>query len=337
MSRTVPSSPSAMRAIVNTGAGGPEVLERQQRPVPRPGVGQVRVRVRASALNRADIAQRLGRYPAPPGVPADIPGLEYAGEVDALGDGVTLWSVGDRVMGIVGGGGHAEYLCVHEREVLPVPDALSWQEAAAIPEVFLTAYDALFRQVDARLGERVLVHAIGSGVGTAALQLARAAGLTVVGTSRSPGKLEKAKALGLELAVDTSGDWVAGVERLVGANAIHAIVDLVAGEYLAGNLRVLATRGRLVVVGHTAGRRTEIDYAILMSKRAHVIGTVLRARPIEEKITLAREFAERVLPLFDRGILRPVVDTTFSFADVRAAHERMEADATFGKLVLVWD
>jgi putative PIG3 family NAD(P)H quinone oxidoreductase len=326
-----------VRAVVIARSGGPDVLELRDRPKPTPGVSQIRVRVHASALNRADISQRLGRYPAPPGVPADIPGLEYAGEVDALGESAALWSVGDRVMGIVGGGGHAEYLCVHEREVLRVPHELSWTEAAAIPEVFLTAYDALFRQVDARLGERVLVHAIGSGVGTAALQFARAAGITVIGTSRSPEKLEKAKELGLELAVDATRDWAAGVERLLGTDAIHAIVDLVAGDYLAGNLRVLAMRGRLVVVGHTAGRRTEIDYAILMSKRLHVIGTVLRARPIEEKIALAREFADRVLPLFDRGILRPVVDTVFSFADIRLAHERMEADASFGKLVLVWD
>ncbi|HEY2064650.1 MAG TPA: NAD(P)H-quinone oxidoreductase [Gemmatimonadaceae bacterium] len=331
------SAPKTMRAVVNAGAGGTEVLELQRRPVPQPGIGQIRVRVHASALNRADIAQRLGRYPAPAGVPADIPGLEYAGEVDALGDGVMLWSLGDRVMGIVGGGGHAEYLCVHEREVLPVPRGLSWEEAAAIPEVFLTAYDALFRQVEARLGECVLVHAVGSGVGTAALQLARAAGITVIGTSRSPEKLTKAKELGLELAIDASRDWAGGVEQLVGANAIQAIVDLVAGDYLAGNLRVLATRGRLVVVGHTAGRRTELDYAILMSKRLRIVGTVLRARPIEEKIALAREFADRALPLFDRGTLRPVVDTTFSFADVRGAHERMEANESFGKLVLVWD
>lgn len=314
------------------------MLELQHRPLPEPGVGQIRVRVRASALNRADIAQRLGRYPAPAGVPADIPGLEYAGEVDALGEGVTLWSLGDRVMGIVGGGAHAEYVCAHEREVLPVPQGLSWEEAAAIPEVFLTAYDALFRQIDARLGERILVHAIGSGVGTATLQLARAAGISIVGTSRSPDKLEKARHLGLDVAVEVSSqDWAARVEELLGANSVHAIVDLVGGDYLAGNLRVLAIRGRLVVVGHTAGRHTNIDLGTLLAKRLRVIGTVLRSRPIEEKISLAREFAEQVLPLFDRKVLRPIVDSAFSFADVRRAHERMESDATFGKLVLRWD
>jgi NADPH2:quinone reductase len=243
-----------MRAIVITKPGGPDVLELQDRPLPEPGLGQVRVRVRASALNRADLMQRRGHYPAPPGAPADIPGMEYAGEVDALGPSTSLWRVGDRVMGIVAGGAHAEYLCAHEREVLPVPVNMSFEDAAAIPEVFLTAYDALFRQLGVRLGERVLVHAIGSGVGTATLQLAHVAGATVFGTSRTAEKLEKARALGLEHAIDTSqGDWAAQIETRAGANSIHAIVDLVGGGYLSGNLRVLAPRGRLVSVGLTAG------------------------------------------------------------------------------------
>src|SRR4051812_4870038 len=199
-----------MRAIVITGAGGPEVLEEQERPAPEPGLGQVRVRVRASALNRADMHQRAGNYPAPPGAPPDIGGLEYAGEVESVGPSSTLWPQGSRVMGIIGGGAHAEYLCIHEREVLPMPRGMSFEDAAAIPEVFLTAYDALFRQLDVRLGERVLVNAIGSGVGTAALQLALLAGASVVGTSRSASKLERAKELGLVHAIDTSAsDWPA--------------------------------------------------------------------------------------------------------------------------------
>jgi NADPH:quinone reductase len=327
-----------MRAIVITRAGGPDVLEEQKRPFPEPGLAHVRVRVRASALNRADLMQRRGHYPAPAGVPSDVPGLEFAGEVDALGPETTLWRAGSRVMGIVSGGAHAEYLSVHERQALPVPANLSFEEAAAIPEVFLTAYDALFRQLDVRSGERVLVHAIGSGVGTAALQLARIAGATVFGTSRTAEKLEKARALGLVHAIDTSqGDWVALIETLAGANGIHAIVDLVGGAYLGGNLRALASRGRLVSVGLTAGNRAELDMGMMMAKRLHIIGTMLRSRPLEEKIALARDFSERIIPLFESGRLRPIVDRVLSFSEIRSAHQLLESDATFGKVVLRWD
>jgi len=326
-----------MRAIVLTGAGGPEVLVEQERPIPEPGLGQVRVRVRASALNRADIMQRLGSYPAPPGAPTDIPGLEYAGEVDAVGRAAALWPVGSRVMGIVGGGAHAEYLCVHEREVLPMPRDVPFDEAAAIPEVFLTAYDALFKQLDVRLGERVLVHAVGSGVGTATLQLARIAGATVFGTSRTAWKLERARELGLVHAIDTSSaEWVTHVEQIAGANGVHALVDLVGGDHLRDNLRLLAPRGRLVVVGLTAGSRTEIDLGVALRKRLKVVGTALRSRPLEEKIALAREFSQRVVPLFESGQLRPVIEQVLPFEEIRAAHETMTANTTFGKLVLRW-
>jgi NADPH:quinone reductase-like Zn-dependent oxidoreductase len=197
-----------MKAVIITRPGGPEVLEVQERPKPEPGVGQIRVRVRASALNRADLMQREGNYPVPAGVSAEISGMEYAGEVDALGPTATLWKIGDRVMGIIGGAGHAEYLCVHEREAIPVPKALSWEDAAAIPEAFLTAYDALFNRLVLRIGETLLIHAVGSGVGTAALQIARLIGATVVGTARSADKLERGKQLGLDVAIDASrGDW----------------------------------------------------------------------------------------------------------------------------------
>ena len=327
-----------MRAIVNTRAGGPEVLEEQERATPEPGLGQVRVRVRASALNRADISQRMGKYPAPHGASPDIPGLEYAGEVDAVGPSSTMWPIGSRVMGIIGGGGHAEYLCVHEREVLPIPRGLSFENAAAIPEVFLTAYDALFRQLDVRFGERLLVHAIGSGVGTATLQLAMLSGVKVFGTSRSPSKLARARALGLMHPIDTSvGDWPARVEALAGTNGVHAIVDLVGGGYLRDNLRVLAPRGRLVSVGLTAGNRTEIDLGVVMRKRLHIIGTALRSRALEEKISLAREFSQRVVPLFETGQLGPVIERVLPFSEIRTAHEEMAANTNFGKLVLSWD
>jgi putative PIG3 family NAD(P)H quinone oxidoreductase len=327
-----------MKAVIITRPGGPEVLEVQERPKPEAGVGQIRVRVHASALNRADLMQREGNYPVPPGVPADIAGMEYVGEVDALGPLASLWKVGDRVMGIIGGAGHAELLCVHEREAIPLPRGLSWEEAAAIPEAFLTAYDALFRQVDLRMGETVLIHAVASGVGTAGLQLARAGGARVVGTSRSAAKLERAKELGLDVAVDASkGNWVETISTMIGGEQVHVILDLVGGSYLDGNLRVLARRGRLIIVGLTAGSRAELDMGIVLRKRLKMIGTVLRARSIEEKIALARDASAHLIPLFDTGKLRPVVDSVFSFGEIRAAHELMHSNQTFGKIVLRWE
>jgi len=327
-----------MKAVIITRPGGPEVLEVQERPKPEPGVGQIRVRVHTSALNRADLMQREGNYPVPPGVSAEIAGMEYAGEVEALGPSTYLWKVGDRVMGIIGGAGHAEFLCVHEREAIPVPRGLSWEEAGAVPEAFLTAYDALFRQLDLRMGETVLIHAVASGVGTAGLQLARAGGARVVGTSRSPAKLERARQLGLDVPVDAStGNWVDGLIAAIGNEQIHAILDLVGGPYLDGNLRVLAQRGRIIVVGLTAGSRAELDMGTLLRKRLKMIGTVLRARSLEEKIALARDAASHLIPLFDAGKLRPVVDRVFSFAEIRAAHELMHSNETFGKIVLRWE
>jgi NADPH2:quinone reductase len=323
-----------MRAIVITQPGGPEVLREEERPAPEPGPGQIRVRVRASALNRADLMQRRGHYPAPPGAPADIPGLEYAGEVEALGPGCTLWEPGSRVMGIVGGGGHAEYVRVHEREAIAVPEGFSWPEAAAIPEAFLTAYDAL-RQLGVRMGETVLIHAVGSGVGTAALQLARAAGATTLGTSRTAAKLERATALGLHLAIDTSREeWVARVERETGGQGVAAILDLVGGDFLEGNLRVLAPRGRAIVVGTIAGGKAPLDLGLLLRKRLTLVGTMLRSRPLEEKIALARDFAAHALPLFSSAALRPVVGHTFPFSAIQDAHRLMESNDSFGKIVL---
>ena len=326
-----------MRAVVLTGAGGPEVLEIQNRPTPEPGVGQIRVRVSSSALNRADISQRLGRYPAPPGSPPDIPGLEYAGEVDSLGHGATLWSVGDRVMGIAGGGAHAELLCVHEREAIPAPTNIPIEECGAIPEAFLTAYDALFDKLDLRTGETLLIHAAGSGVGTAALQLARVAGVRTIGTSRSQSKLDRCLALGLNAAFHVTGDdWASRLLADISLSSIDAILDLVGAAYLNGNLEVLGVRGRMVSVGLTGGSRAELDMGVLMRKRLTIVGTVLRARPLEEKISLAREFSLRAIPLFAEGKLRPVIDRVVPFSDIRSAHEAMAANETFGKIVLVW-
>ena len=326
-----------MRAVVVTRPGGPEVLQLRERPRPEPGRGEILVRVGASALNRADLLQRRGAYPAPPGVVADIPGLEYAGEVEARGAAAELWPVGARVMGIVAGGGHAEVVCVHEREAMPVPDGLSLEDAAAIPEVFLTAWDAMFRQLELRLGERLLVHAAGSGVGTAAVQLARAAGIATVGTSRSADKLERARALGLGAAVAADdGDWEPRVIAAAGDGAIDAVLELVGGDYLPRSLRVLAPRGRLALVGTTGGSRVEVDLALVLRKRLRIVGTALRSRPLEEKIGLARDFSRAVIPLFESGALRPVVDRVLPFADVAVGHRLLEGNETFGKVVLRW-
>jgi putative PIG3 family NAD(P)H quinone oxidoreductase len=327
-----------MKAVVITRFGGSEVLELQQRPKPEPGLGQIRVRVHTSALNRADISQRRGNYPPPPGAPVDIGGMEYAGEVDAIGPGATLWKTGDRVMGIVGGGSQAEYLCVHEREAIAVPGSMSWEEAGAIPEAFITAWDALFARLHLAAGEIVLIHAVASGVGTAASQIAHVAGARVVGTSRSRDKLERAKSLGVDVAIDASqGDWATQIDEAVGRERVHAIVDLVGGDYLEGNLRVLAQRGRIVVVGLTAGATAQFNMSVLLRKRLTMVGTVLRARPLEEKIAVAREFSERVVPLFESGQLKPVVGHVFSFDQIRAAHDLMESNQTFGKIVLRWE
>lgn len=326
-----------MKAVIITRPGGVDVLEIQERPVPEPGLSEIRVRVMASALNRADILQREGNYPVPPGAPADISGIEYAGEVDAVGPEVNLWKAGDRVMGIVAGGGHAEFVCVHEREAMPVRKRMSWQESAAIPEAFLTAYDALFSRLKLCEGETLLIHAVASGVGTAALQIGKAAAVNVIGTARSAGKLDRAKQLGLDIAIDSSrGDWVAQVEKAAGRERVDAVLDLVGGSYLEGNLRVLANRGRIVVVGLTGGATAQLNMGVLLRKRLTVVGTVLRARPLAEKISLAREFSERMIPLFEDGRLVPVVDRVLPFTEIRAAHELMQANQTFGKIVLTW-
>lgn len=326
-----------MKAVVITRPGGPEVLEIQERPAPEPGPGQIRVRVRTSALNRADLYQRRGRYPSPPGSPQEIAGLEYAGEVDAVGPGAGLWAVGSRVMGIVGGGGHAEYVCVHEREAMRVPHTLSWEDAGAVPEAFLTAYDAVFRQLDVQMGDRLLIHAVGSGVGTAAVQLASAASVRTIGTSRTEAKLRRSLEIGLDEAIDTTqGSWRERVEELTGGEGVTAVLDLVGGSYFEDNLKVLAPRGRAIVVGTIAGASSQLDLGLLLRKRLTVVGTVLRSRPVEEKIALTREFSDSVLPLLASGRVGPIVDRVYPFEDVRDAHAQMEANDSFGKIVLVW-
>jgi len=322
-----------MRAIVHTAAGGPEVLAVQDVAAPEAGPAQILVRVRAAGLNRADLLQRRGAYPAPPGWPADIPGLEYAGEVEALGDGVTRWRPGDRVMGLVGGGAHAEYVVVHQDEALRVPDSLNFIEAAAVPESFLTGWDALVTRGRLQPGERVLLHAVGSGLGTAMIQLAKRLGATVLGTSRTAAKLEQARAAGMDAGIDTS----TGSFREAVVPAVDVVIDVLGGPAFADNLAVLAPRGRLVMLGFLQGPLVETSLEPLLRKRLQVIGSVMRTRGLEERIGLVREFTERVLPWFVAGSsLRPVIGATFAMTDVAAAHRAMEANEPFGKIVLTW-
>lgn len=327
----------AMRAIVISQPGGPEVLTISERPLPQPGRGQLRIRIHTSALNRADILQRRGQYPAPPGAPVDIPGLEYAGEVDAIGDAVEGWTLGERVMGIVGGGAHAEFVCVHEREAIRIPAPCDWEEAAAIPEAFLTAYDALVPQLGSRMGEYILIHAVGSGVGTAALQLARALGATTLGTSRSPDKLAAALDLGLHHAIDSSsGEWIPEIGKRTRGQGVDAILDLLGGDFLQGNLEVLAPGGRMMLIGTLAGSRADFDLGLALRKRLQLRGTILRTRALEEKIALAQDFSRHVLPLLESGRVRTVIDRVYEFSEISRAHEHMEQNRSFGKIVLRW-
>ncbi len=325
-----------MKAVVMSGPGGPEVLELRDVPRPEPGPGEVRVRVASSGLNRADLLQRMGRYPAPPGSPPDILGLELAGTVDALGEGVSGLAVGDAVMGILGGGGYAEYALSPSETLVAAPPGMSLTTAGAIPEVFMTAFDAAFVQERLTAGETLLVHAVGSGVGTAAVQLARRAGATVIGTSRTPDKLERAIELGLHHGVLADERWPDRVLELTGGRGVDVILDLVGGPYLAGNQRVVAERGRHIVVGVPGGTDATISLRALMGRRASIRGTVLRARPVAEKRELAVAFVRDVLPAFATGELSPVVERIFPASEAAEAHRLMESNRSFGKILLQW-
>lgn len=340
-----------MRAIVLLGAGGVDVLALRSVPDPVPGAHQLRVRVHAAGLNRADVHQRRGNYPAPPGWPADIPGLEYAGEVESLGPGVTNWKLGERVMGLVGGGAHAEYVVVHEDEVLPVPPELAWSDAAAIPEAFLTAYDALHARGRLKAGERLLLHAVASGVGTAAIQLAKETGAIVLGSSRTRAKFAQLIPLGLDQGIDTS----AGSFRDQVTPPVDVILDVLGGPAFEDNLAVLAPRGRLVMLGFLQGPLTPpASLDRILRQRLEVIGSVMRTRGMEERAALVAEFRVKVLPLFGLhvateeplrsaghperrpGSLHPVVQAVFRMEEVAVAHQAMERNAGVGKIVLTW-
>lgn len=322
-----------MRAAVISAPGGPEVLQIKDLPIPEPAADQIRVRIHAAGLNRADLGQRSGNYPAPAGWPAQIPGLEFAGVVDACGPDVYDAKEGDRVFGIAGGGTHAKYVLTTPDQTAPIPATLDFITAAAVPEVFMTAYDALVLQGGLTLGQRVLTHAAGSGVGTAVIQLARAAGAQVWGTSRSDIKRSQAQALGATAVFDPS-NFAADVQNATGGAGVDILIDFVGAQYLAANLDALASRGRMVIVGTLSGAKGTIDMGVLMRKRLHIMGTVLRSRTRAEKATLTRRFTQDVVPLFERGEIRPVVDRLFPLDDIVAAHRYMEANENFGKIIL---
>ena len=327
-----------MKAATIVSYGGVEGLEVREVETPAsPTADRVRVRVHAAALNRADILQRQGRYPAPPGVPQNVPGLEFAGEVDQVGEDARAWQPGQRVFGITGGGAQAEYVVVPENTLAEIPANLDWAAAAGVPEAFITAHDALFTQAELQIGEIVLIHAAGSGVGTAAIQLARAAGARVYGTSRTTDKLERAKPLGLDNAVvvDQPDVFVDAVRQWTNGQGVDVILDLVGGAYFEANVSALAPKGRLMLVATTAGSQATLDFSTVMRKRLRLTGTVLRARSAEEKAAATRLFVNHVVPLLASGAVRPIVDSTYSLDEIRAAHARLESNKTFGKVVLM--
>jgi putative PIG3 family NAD(P)H quinone oxidoreductase len=329
-----------MRAAVVTNPGGLEdAFEVQEVADPVPGHDEVLVSVKASALNRADLLQRRGRYNGPPGTRNDIPGLEAAGVIEAVGDRVVGWEPGDQVMALLGGMGYASKVTVHERMLMPVPPNLTFEEAASIPEVFLTAYDALFLQCELVMGESVLIHAAGSGVGTAAIQMAAAQGCRIFGTAGSQEKLDAANELGLDVGINyKEEDFAAVIEEQTGGQGVDVILDVIGGPYWHQNMKSIALKGRMIIVGSMGGAAVEgMVTSALSQKRASVRGTLLRGRPLEEKAMLVQAFNHRVMPLFADETIRPIIDRVFPLDEVGAAHAYMEANANFGKIVLKID
>jgi putative PIG3 family NAD(P)H quinone oxidoreductase len=329
-----------VKAIRITKKGGPEVLELAEVAEPPIGPSDVLVEVKASALNRADLLQCLGQYPAPAGFASDVPGLEYAGQVVATGAHVARWRQGDAVMGIIGGGAFAQRVAVHERECVPVPTGLDLNSAAAVPEAFFTAFDALGIQGGLKSGESLLIHAVSSGVGTAAVQIGLAFHANVLGTSRSPDKLARCVSelkLSHSILVETTPPQFRDpVRQATGGRGADLVLDLVGGDYFPETMRCLALRARVLLVGLLAGNRAEVDLRSLLTYRATAVGTMLRSRPIEEKIGVARAFERQMLPLFESKQLKPVVDSVFPIAQIRNAFERMVSNQSFGKVVVHW-
>jgi NADPH:quinone reductase len=301
--------------------------------MPEPEEDLVRVRVRAAGLNRVDLAQRAGNSLAPTGVPTDIPGIEFAGEVDAVGPLVRQWKPDQRVMGIAGGGAQAEYILAQEDLLIEIPENLDFVQAAGVPEVFMSAHDALFTQAGLQMGERVLVHAAGSGVGTAAIQLAHAAGTTVFGTARTASKLERAKEYGLDVALPHQ-NFAAELNRLTSGAGVHVILDFAGASYIEQNLQALASWGRLQILATLGGAYATINIAQVVAKCIQIRGCTLRSRTLGEKVSVTRRFALSVLPLLASGQVAPVIEQVYPLHEIAAAHEAMEENRNFGKLVL---
>lgn len=316
--------------------GGPEVLEVGEIELSDPGSSQVLVEVAAAGLNRADCLQRRGFYPAPPGVPADVPGLEFAGTVEAVGDSVTMWKPGDRVMGIVGGGSMATRLLTEGAELMRVPAGLSLEQAAAVAEAFLTAYDAVVLQGGLREGQKVLFHAVASGVGTAGIQIASALGATSLGTSRTAAKLSRCTDLGLNHAILVEDGQFSDSVLAVAPKGVDVILDTIGAAYLSQNVKVIANQGRIVVIGLMGGVKGELALGALLARRASIHGSVLRSRSPAEKAKLTKSFTEEMLGRFESEELKPIVDVVLPMTEIQEAHRRMDNNETFGKLVLSW-
>jgi len=326
--------PSTMTAIVIRAPGGPEELVPEQRPVPQPGEGEVLIKVAAAGVNRPDVMQRKGLYPPPKGA-TDIPGLEVAGEVVALGPNATRWKLGDRVMALVVGGGYAQYCLAHESACLPIPPGLSMHEAAAIPETFFTVYHNLFERGRLKAGETMLVHGGSSGIGTAAIQLAHASGARVITTAGSAEKCEACRTLGADVAINyKTEDFVAATKGATGGKGADVILDMVGGDYIERNYEAAAVEGRIVQIAFQGSPKATVDFRRIMLKRLTHTGSVLRSRPVADKGAIARGVEQQVLPLIASGRVRPVMDSTFPLAQASAAHARMEASTHIGKIVL---
>jgi len=323
-----------MTVIAIREPGGAEVLTAEPRPVPKPGAGEILIKIAAAGVNRQDVMQRMGVYPPPPGA-TDIPGLEVAGEVVARGAGVTRWKDGDQVMALVVGGGYAEYCVAHESHALPVPPRLSLIEAAAIPETFFTVWYNMFERGRLAAGETALIHGGSSGIGTTAILLAKAFGARVIITAGSPEKCEACRKLGADVAVNyKTDDFVAATKKATGERGADVVLDIVGGDYVDRNYEAAAVEGRIVQIAFQASPRASVDFRRLMFKRLTHTGSTLRARSVADKGAIARAVETKVLPLIASGRIKPVIDSTFKLGDAAAAHARMEASAHIGKIVL---
>ena len=327
--------PAQMTAIGIKASGGPDMLVPEKRPVPVPGDGEILVKVAAAGVNRPDVMQRMGLYPPPPGAP-DIPGLEIAGEVVALGPNVKRWKLGDRVMALVVGGGYAEYCLAHESHALPVGN-LSMIEAAAIPETFFTVWHNTFERGGLKRGETLLIHGGSSGIGTAAIQLAKAFGARVITTAGSPEKCDACRKLGADVAVNyKTEDFVAATKTATGDKGAEVIVDMVGGDYIARNYEAAAVEGRIVQIAFQGSPKSTVDFRRIMLKRLHHTGSTLRSRSIPDKGAIARAVETNVLPLIAAGKVKPVIYKTFPLDAASAAHALMETSAHIGKIVLTF-